>query len=122
MIRVTIFFIKHDLYKLVFTYPHFILCASSAYKIIKDVFLHYDHHHRITSVNQLKNYQEFYQKYSELQSENYIDYWYRLLKNEEPCSLPIFEEPGLTIKDFPDIGHLFIRMGKEKASAFKIEC
>ena len=119
LIRVTIFFIKHDLYKLVFTYPHFILCASSAYKIIKDVFLHYDHHHRITSVNQLKNYQEFYQKYSELQSENYIDYWYRLLKNEEPCSLPIFEEPGLTIKDFPDIGHLFIRMGKEKASAFK---
>lgn len=119
LIRINLFLGKNGNNKLVFTYPHIILCATSAYEIISEVFLMYDFDQLPDREINVAEYLKFCKILSEKQSACNLQYWKDQFSGVDPLPLPRFGDSLYVESETAVIGNSIIAFNKDETKGIK---
>lgn len=89
LIRVALIREAQDKHHLIFTYPHYLLCASSAFKILNDIFRCYDSGIDIPT----NHYQNFLDRFNGYDKPQERTYWEALLTRYQSSILSKYTDP-----------------------------
>lgn len=90
LIRVALIREAQDKHHLIFTYPHYLLCASSAFKILNDIFRYYDSGLDIPT----NYYQHFLDRFNVYDKPQERAYWEALLAPYQSSILSKYTDPA----------------------------